>query len=59
MKKVYCLMFGDRLSTEGFSSLEKAQLECVRKGYIFEISPFLFSNGLAQQEVKIKEISIS
>lgn len=41
MRYVYCIMSGNRLSSQGFDTLEKAQEECVRKGYIFKISDFL------------------
>lgn len=59
MRYVYCIMSGNRLSSKGFDTLEKAQEECVRKGYIFKISDFCFSAGNNGGELKIYQIQIS
>lgn len=59
MRYVFCIMSGNRLSSQGFDSLEKAQEECIRKGYTFKISDFCFSAGNNLEELRIYQIKIS
>lgn len=58
LRYVYIIMSKDRPSSLGFDTLEKAQQECRLKGYTFEVSPFIFSQGNNGGELKIHEIQI-